>query len=90
MILYRVIRRETHSMVLETRFKTSLIDATRVGRAMPAGTIVISKCHVRSDLKASDWIDLLEADAPGCQEVNHTSVDFIDNETHVKTIEVKK
>lgn len=95
MFLYRITRRERTTgtgrsiWVRMTRFTTSLDSAVKIAKTLGPGVIDISRCHVASDLKSFDWIDLLEADAPGGQEINRTPVDFITSEKHVKTITVK-
>jgi hypothetical protein len=82
MILYRIAQFADHRLPILTYFRTSLQAAKKMASQMQdltaqPGLIVISKINLDTALKAEDWIDLLEGDAPGLQDQNRTPVDLI-------------
>ena len=75
MKLFR-IRAGKFPHVNTTRFSTSLSGAKRVADEL-TGSIQICSCNVSPGLALRDWIDLLETDSPGDQEIQRTAVDFM-------------
>lgn len=59
----------------ETRFVTSRKEAGSLIRGK--AEYRIAEVTIQDRLTAADWIDLLEGDAPGMQELEKTPVDFI-------------
>ena len=88
MKLYRVRidPTETNTWCRETCFKTSMIEAKKVASANTKHRVAIDKCYVLAQLNATDWIELLNFDAPGRQE-GKTPIDFI---TSTKTVWMNK
>jgi hypothetical protein len=59
-----------------TLFNTSLVKAKQTANQYPDCNLDIAECTVFTDLKAQEWVALLEMDSPGQQE-GMTPVDFI-------------
>lgn len=78
MKLFRIKAMRVGNHVNTTRFATSLSKAKRKARDLK-GVIEIAEIQVKGGLTLTDWVDLLEADSPGDQEILRTPVDFMTN-----------
>lgn len=58
-----------------TRFTTSLGKAKTI---LKGDHIRVHECRIPDRLTAADWIDILEADSPGLQEINRAPIEFIE------------
>lgn len=80
MKLYRTTLKHSGSgnRIFETRFNKSFGAAKKAIALSDNAMISVHVCNLQSNLAASDWIDLLEGDAPGDQEQVKTAVDFLE------------
>lgn len=78
--------------IRSTFFFTNKTDAMAMFRVEKKGPytewVILHKCIVRTNLSATDWCNLLQADAPG-QVCNLTPVDLIVDRELVSTYELE-
>jgi hypothetical protein len=83
MKLYEVRVFRGRGLAAYTHYRTSVGEAKRLARAQARHKendwSVVQRVEVRTNLKAEDWILLLEGDAPGAQPQELTPVDLVEN-----------